>query len=163
MGWFILVAVVCLVLVGWTIKWAYEEIDGGAALVVAVVGSLIALLAVPLAGAWIAALTTGAVPGYSDGDRVGYVTKVSNKGLIWKTWEGQMQVGQGAQVATQQLFEFSVVDDKVRANLEAALSSGKKVKIHYSQWLTLPYRMGDSNYVVTSVEVLNEPLPAEKK
>jgi hypothetical protein len=30
---------------------------------------------------------------YSDGSRVGVVTKLSRKGLICKTWEGQMNLG----------------------------------------------------------------------
>ena len=30
---------------------------------------------------------------YSNGNRVGNITKFSEKGIIWKTWEGQLHLG----------------------------------------------------------------------
>lgn len=160
----IVLALVCLAVSGWITKMVYDQQEDGAAAAAAfAVGFIVSACVVAVGGPWLAAMTTGVVPGYSDGDRVGYVTKMSHKGYVWKTWEGQIQVGQGSQVATQDPFEFSVVEERIKSELETALTSGKKVKIHYRQWLVMPYKKGSSSYEITSVEILNEPMPAEKK
>lgn len=47
---------------------------------------------------------------YSTGDRIGVVTKLSNRGLIFKSWEGEMLVALPAGVSAIQpeKFEFNV-------------------------------------------------------
>lgn len=96
--------------------------------------------------------TGGLLSGYSDGEREGYITKISVKGIIWKTNEIEVQVGTGEQAALQAPHQFSVVDQAVLASVKANV--GKRVKIRYVQWLLQPYSRGDSGYEVTSVEPL---------
>ena len=96
----------------------------------------------------------GILPNYSEGERIGYVTKLSYKGVIWKTHEGQLQVGQGAQVAVQKPFDFSVVDEGMLDPLNEAMTKGKKVKLRYREWWAMPYRLGDSGYEIIGVEEL---------
>lgn len=90
--------------------------------------------------------------GYSDGTREGYITKVSEKGIYWKTIEGQIQVGTGEMAALQNPFDFSI--PKHRKDLQEAITQnlGKKVRINYIQWLIMPYSIGDSGYEVVSIE-----------
>jgi hypothetical protein len=103
---------------------------------------------------WAAMLTDGIYPNYSDGERIGYVTKLSHKGAIWKTYEGQLQIGQGEQVAVQQPFEFSVSSRSVLDKLQKAMEDGKKVKLKYREWLIMPYRLGSSGYEIVEVSEL---------
>ena|SRR5215813_10078602 len=97
----------------------------------------------------------GCIPGYSDGWRAGQVTKFSFKGLIHKTWEGQMALG-GFKAADQgvvaNVWDFSVPDPEVAKLVLAAQESGKRVKLHYSQeWFVAPWRY-ETEYFVDKVQ-----------
>ena len=108
----------------------------------------------------IAALILSAcAPNYSSGDRVGVVTKLSNKGLVWKSWEGSLNQG-GTKVAhdsdgnTQivpNAIDFNVQDEAVIQTLQAAADSGQRVKIRYEQWLIAPPRIENDRVVVSAV------------
>lgn len=102
-------------------------------------------LAFPILGA-----TTGFMQGYSVGEREGYITKLSIKGVFWKTYEGEMQIGTGEMAALQQPFPFSIVDKGVLTAAEKNL--GKKVRVKYEQWLIMPYRIGGSGYEITEIK-----------
>ena len=96
---------------------------------------------------------------YSDGYRSGLLQKLSHKGNIFKTYEGELV--QRSIVSTNNVgiasekFYFSVANDsvaKAMQNLE-----GKNVKLHYLQKNgTLPWR-GESPYIVDAVQVDNNP------
>ena len=107
------------------------------------------LLSIPVLG-----FTTGFYNGYSTGTRDGFLTKVSDKGVIFKTHEAQIQVGTGQMAALQEPFEFSIKDDAVFQDIQSLL--GERVRIKYSQWLIQPFRHGGSDYECTSVELLGE-------
>ena len=97
-------------------------------------------------------VTGGMLRGYSDGTREGFVTKLSEKGIVWKTYESQIQVGTGDMAALQTPFEFSVpksnkeLYDKVKENL------GKKVRVEYIEWFVMPYWVGSSGYELTNIQ-----------
>ncbi|MBI4991735.1 MAG: prepilin-type N-terminal cleavage/methylation domain-containing protein [Candidatus Harrisonbacteria bacterium] len=99
----------------------------------------------------------GVMPNYSTGERVGYVTKLSVKGVVFKTHEAQLQVGQGEQVATQAPFDFSVdkKSEAVLKKLSLAMERGNKVRLKYRQWLLMPVYVGESGYEVMEVQELN--------
>lgn len=92
-------------------------------------------------------------PNYSNGTRLGVVTKLSQKGLIFKSWEGELLVAlpQSVASATQpEKFEFNVDPacvDKVRA----AMNSGKRVELVYRQWAITPPTI-DNDHVVVDVK-----------
>jgi len=88
---------------------------------------------------------------YSDGERAGYVQKLSRKGWLCKTWEGEMaMVTMPGTVAEK--FAFTVPDDAVAAKLNASV--GKRMALHYEQHKWLPSScFGDTEYFVTSVRV----------
>lgn len=97
--------------------------------------------------------TGGLLPGYSEGEREGYITKISTRGVIWKTNEIEVQVGTGEQAALQAPHHFSVVDAKVLASVKT--NAGKRVKIRYTQWFFQPFSRGDSGYEITSLELVS--------
>jgi hypothetical protein len=101
------------------------------------------------------ASTGGLYDGYSEGYREGFVTKISHKGLIWKTWEGQMQVGVGELAALQEPFKFSMRDTEV-IKLVQSLAGDQRVKLHYTEWLIMPFKIGDSGYEIVKVEKITD-------
>ena len=102
------------------------------------------------------AMMGGLMEGYSTGERAGYITKISQKGIIWKTNEGEMQIGQGKLSALQEPFRFSVSDDAVLAKVVAAQRSGELVILKYNEWIVMPFYVGESVYLITDVVALRE-------
>lgn len=91
---------------------------------------------------------------YAEGERTGYVQKLSKKGWICKTWEGEI-VLVTMPGAIPEKFEFTVRDDAVveRINAEA----GKRVVLHYRQHKFIPVScFGDTEYFIDNVRELTE-------
>jgi hypothetical protein len=97
---------------------------------------------------------------YSNGERVGMITKFSKKGLIWPSWEGTLNTTQTGMNSADP-FEFSIDNDTevpaVISLLDSAATQGWKVKVRYHQvffknWFK---NRGETNYFVTEVEVLD--------
>ena len=88
---------------------------------------------------------------YSDGSRVGVVTKFSHKGFLFKTYEGELLVGAQTGTAVPRQWRFSVVDDKVGAQLERAMRNGKRVELLYSQRFATASWQSDTSYWVREV------------
>ena len=95
---------------------------------------------------------------YSEGVRSGMVVKISKKGFIFKTYEGQLNLQTfGANKSpnlVSESFEFSVAGDRedVVKTLEEASLSGERVSLKYVERLVkFPWR-GETKYFVTEVE-----------
>jgi hypothetical protein len=111
--------------------------------------------------ALVVALTmTSCTENYSNGERIGMVTKFSEKGLIWSSWEGTLNTTQTGMNSAEP-FEFSVDNDvndpKVIATLDSAATNGWKVKIRYHEtfgknWFS---NRGETNHFVKEVVVLD--------
>ena len=92
---------------------------------------------------------------YSKGYRAGLLQKFSEKGLIFKTYEGEMilssvQSNTNVAIASEK-FLFSVTDEMVAKQMEQI--QGKQVVVHYKEKNgALPW-IGDSYYIVDSVRV----------
>jgi len=88
---------------------------------------------------------------YSEGERAGYVQKLSRRGFICKTWEGEMaMVTMPGTVAEK--FLFTVPNEAVAAKVNAAV--GKRMALHYEQHKWIPSScFGDTEYFVTDVRV----------
>lgn len=98
-------------------------------------------------------MTGGLMRGYGEGIREGYITKISDKGVIWKTYEAQIQVGTGEMAALQKPFEFSIPKNNKELYNSIKENIGKKVNIEYTQWLLMPYQIGDSDIELTKVTI----------
>lgn len=95
---------------------------------------------------------------YDEGVRAGMVLRLSKKGILFKTYEGQLNLQTfGALKGTSPIaesFDFSVDadDTELIKQLEQAALSGERVNLHYiKRYWVLPWR-GDTKYFVTSVE-----------
>ncbi|MBS1510531.1 MAG: hypothetical protein JST86_06815 [Bacteroidetes bacterium] len=91
---------------------------------------------------------------YSDGYRSGLLQKLSHKGNVFKTWEGELV--QRSIVSTNNVgiasekFFFSVQNDSIAKTMENY--EGKNVRLHYIQKHgALPWR-GESEYIVDEVQ-----------
>ncbi|TYB77190.1 6-phosphogluconate dehydrogenase [Bizionia myxarmorum] len=86
---------------------------------------------------------------YSEGIRAGELVKFSSKGVIIKTWEGEISQG----VSEAQLFEFSVEDDQKQVIKDLMELQGKHVKLHYFERYQTLFWLGDTRHFITKVEV----------
>lgn len=97
---------------------------------------------------------------YSEGIRSGMVVKISKKGWIFKTYEGQLNLQTfGANKSpniVSESFEFSVDTDQAEVikMLEEASLSGERVSLKYTERMMTFFWRGDTKYFVTEVERL---------
>ena len=92
---------------------------------------------------------------YSTGERAGWIQKLSNKGWICKTWEGEIALVSLPGSATVEKFYFTVSDDKVAADLATVM--GRRVTLHYEEKVGLPGScFGETRHYVTQVTLANE-------
>ncbi len=101
---------------------------------------------------------------YSEGTRAGMVIKLSKRGVVFKTWEGQLNLQTFGAVtangnALNEVFNFSVENgnDTLYRQLEEASLSGERVSLHYvERYARLPW-LGESTYFITSMERSGKP------
>lgn len=116
---------------------------------------LILLGLVLLVAAWVWMTLTWS---YSEGERAGYIQKMSRKGWLCKTWEGEIAMVT-MPGAIPDRFEFSVRDDAVAAKINAL--AGQRVILRYAQHKFIPSNcFGETEYFVTDAHAVNEqPTP----
>lgn len=87
---------------------------------------------------------------YSDGERAGYVQKLSNKGWLCKTWEGELAMV-SIPGSTPEKFYFTVRDAKIAEKINATV--GRRVALKYEQHKGLPTTcFGETEYFVIDVK-----------
>lgn len=92
---------------------------------------------------------------YSKGYRAGLLQKFSEKGIVFKTYEGEMilssvQSNTNVAIASEK-FLFSVSRDEVARQMEQI--QGKNVVVHYREKKGVLPWVGESRYIVDSVRV----------
>jgi hypothetical protein len=91
---------------------------------------------------------------YSTGERAGYVQKISQKGWLCKTWEGEMAMVSMPGSAAEKFF-FTVRDDAVAVQVNRVI--GKRVSLHYEEKVGLPTScFGETRHFVTKVTAVEE-------
>ena len=100
---------------------------------------------------------------YDEGIRAGFVLRLSKKGMLFKTYEGQLNLQSfGSLKGTSpiaEVFDFSVEksDTVVVRLLQEVALSGERVNLHYiKRYKTFPWR-GDTKYFIKKVERLPKP------
>jgi hypothetical protein len=95
---------------------------------------------------------------YSEGTRAGQLIKISKKGVIFKTHEGELNLG-GLRIGDQQdalegnIWSFSVIKEEVLE--EVKKYEGKRVKLAYKQrFKSLPWQ-AKTDYIVVGVEAID--------
>ena len=83
---------------------------------------------------------------YSEGERAGYLQKLSRKGWLCKTWEGEILLS-SMPGAIPERFAFTVRDENVVRQLQAAM--GQRVQLTYQQHIGVPTScFGETEYFV---------------
>ena len=89
---------------------------------------------------------------YSNGERAGWVQKLSKKGWLCKTWEGELSMV-AMPGSMPEKFLFTVHDDALAGKLNQAM--GKRVALSYEQHIGIPSTcFGDTQYFITAVKVV---------
>jgi hypothetical protein len=109
---------------------------------------------------------------YSDGIRQGVIYKFSKKGLVFKTWEGEMNMGgfrkendsHGNTNIVANTFSFSLDAehhrgeniDSLAAQINAAMLSERTVRLYYKQevFTNCSCHRGSEDYFIQKVEIL---------
>jgi len=112
---------------------------------------LLPLIIVLLFALWIFAVSKWS---YSTGERAGWVQKLSKKGWLCKTWEGELSLVSMPGAAPEK-FVFTVWDDSVADKITAVM--GKRVSLSYDEKVGMPTScFGDTRSYVTGVRVQDE-------
>ena len=94
---------------------------------------------------------------YSEGERAGYVQKLSKKGWLCKTWEGEIAMVT-MPGAIPEKFEFTVPDDAMAEKINAL--AGQRVVLAYQQHKFIPSScFGETEYFVSEVRTLHKEPP----
>lgn len=99
------------------------------------------------------AFASPAIACYSEGVRVGTIQKFSKKGMMMKSWEGEL-VMQGTQIRGSNgsvrggdVWKFSVTNTAVAATIDDATTTGGIVALKYCQEMV---SVGtDTTYIIT--------------
>ena len=91
---------------------------------------------------------------YSSGERVGYVQKLSEKGFVCKTFEGELVLVSMPGTQAEKFF-FTVRDAAVAKRINETV--GKRVRLIYEEHIGIPTScFGESSYFVQDVQLLDK-------
>ncbi len=90
---------------------------------------------------------------FSEGYRSGELIKFSRKGVLVKTWEGEISQG----ISGAQIFKFSVQDNKSEVIQKLKEYQGHYVKVTYKERYATFFWLGDTKYFITEVEEEKSP------
>jgi len=90
---------------------------------------------------------------YSEGTRAGELIKFSNKGVLFKTWEGEISQG----ISGAQIFTFSVLDQEPEVIEKLKAYQGKYVNITYEERFDTFFFWGDTTYFIKEVTLEKSP------
>ncbi|MBL7777331.1 MAG: hypothetical protein JNK66_03415 [Chitinophagales bacterium] len=91
---------------------------------------------------------------YSEGTRAGVLTKLSKRGFVLKTYEGELNMGGLGNIPNtaqaNQIWNFSVKSEAVAAELQK--HEGERVVLQYEEKIKAMPWQGETNYFVTGVK-----------
>jgi len=90
---------------------------------------------------------------YSEGTRTGELIKFSHKGVIVKTWEGEISQG----ISGAQIFQFSVLDNQEDVIQKLQDYQGQYVKLSYVERFSTFFFWGDTKYFINGVDKEQSP------
>ena len=90
---------------------------------------------------------------YSEGTRSGELIKFSHKGVVVKTWEGEISQG----ISGAQIFTFSVLDKDQEVIKKLQDYQGQYVKLTYVERYATFFWLGDTKYFITKVDKEQSP------
>lgn len=91
---------------------------------------------------------------YSSGERAGYVQKLSEKGFVCKTFEGELVLVSMPGTQAEKFF-FTVKNAAVAKRINETV--GKRVRLIYEEHVGIPTNcFGESSYFVQDVQLLDK-------
>ena len=91
---------------------------------------------------------------YSSGERAGYVQKLSQKGWLCKTYEGELILVSMPGTQAEKFF-FTAQNDTVAKKLNETI--GKRVRLMYEEHVGIPTTcFGETSYFVHDVHLLDK-------
>ena len=101
---------------------------------------------------------------YSNGEKVGNLIEFTQKGVIYDSWEGRLNMTQTGMNTSGEPFSFSVDNDRDDQDsiinlMKQAQVEGWKLKIRYHEvwgFKNVFYNRGETNYFVDGVTVLDK-------
>jgi len=91
---------------------------------------------------------------YSKGERAGWVQKLSKKGYVCKTWEGEMAMV-SLPGSVPEKFIFTIWDDKTAEEINKLM--GKRVAVYYEEHIGLPTScFGETPYFARGVKLVED-------
>lgn len=90
---------------------------------------------------------------FSEGTRSGELIKFSKKGILFKTYEGEISQG----ISGAQIFSFSVEGSEKEVINKLDQYQGKYVKVTYKERYGTFVWLGDTKYFITDVTLENSP------
>ena len=116
---------------------------------IAILGLVVLIVLIFSAYTWIALSWS-----YSTGERAGLMQKISRKGWLCKTWEGELLLT-SMPGAIPEKFEFTVRDDELANQLVE--HTGQRLVLTYAQHKGVPSScFGDTEYFVEKMSVFKE-------
>ena len=116
---------------------------------IAILGLVVLIALIFSAYTWIALSWS-----YSTGERAGLMQKISRKGWLCKTWEGELLLT-SMPGAIPEKFEFTVRDDELANQLVE--HTGQRLVLTYAQHKGVPSScFGDTEYFVEKMTVFKE-------
>jgi uncharacterized protein YxeA len=95
---------------------------------------------------------------YSEGVRSGELIKFSKKGVLFKTYEGELSQG----ISGAQIFKFSVMDSENQVIADLKEREGNYVKLTYvERYKSFPW-WGDTKYFITAVKKEDSPFKIKR-
>ena len=90
---------------------------------------------------------------FSEGVRSGELIKISKKGVLVKTWEGEISQG----ISGAQIFSFSVEGKNKQVIEDLKNFQGHYVKVDYIERYKTLFWLGDTKYFITKVTQEDSP------
>lgn len=91
---------------------------------------------------------------YSSGERVGYVQKLSEKGFVCKTFEGELVLVSMPGTQAEKFF-FTVKNQEIAKSINESI--GKRVSLTYEEHKGIPTTcFGETSYFVQKVAVMDK-------
>jgi hypothetical protein len=88
---------------------------------------------------------------YSDGRKSGQLVKISHRGIMFKTYEGTLNLSPNGMMTA---WDFSADNRQIADKLQQF--EGKQVTVHYKQRYRVFFWQGDTDYIVDDVQAVSQ-------
>ncbi len=96
---------------------------------------------------------------YSTGARTGVIIKASQRGVVFKTYEGELNLGGISEgdgtIMPNRIWKFSIPRHDTAVYNKAIRTQGKHVRLYYNEVIKNFFWQGDTPYLVNRIEVVN--------